>query len=40
MVEMENELCFVCVEDQAAGEWRVLQLFDGNLGDFEGVAEY
>ena len=31
MVEMENELCFVCVEDQVAGEWEVLQFFDRNL---------
>ena len=39
MVEMENKLCFVCVESLVAGEWKVPQLFDGSLSDFEGVAE-
>ena len=29
----------VCVEDQVARESKVLQLFDGNLSDFEGVAQ-
>ena len=36
---MQNELFFVYVEDQVAGELRVIQLFDGNLSDFEGVVE-
>ena len=39
MVEMENGRCSVCVEGLVAGEWKVLQLFDGSLSDFEGVAE-
>ena len=39
MMEMENKLCFVCVESLVAGEWKVPQLFDGSLSDFEGVAE-
>ena len=39
MVEVENEWCFVCVEGQVAGEWGVLQLFGGNVSDFEGVTE-
>ena len=39
MVEIENERCSVCVEGLMAGEWKVLQLFDGSLSDFEGVAE-
>ena len=39
MVEMENKLCFVCVESLVAGEWKVPQLFDGSLSDFEGVVE-
>ena len=37
MVKMENE-CFVCVEDQVAREWKVLQLFSRSLHNFEGVA--
>ena len=40
MVEMENELCFVCVENWVAGKWKVLQLFNGSLSDFEAVAEF
>ena len=39
MLEIKNELSFVCVEDWVEGEWKVLQLFDGSLSDFEGVAE-
>ena len=39
MVEMENECCSVCVEGPVAGEWKVLQLFDGSLSDFESIAE-
>ena len=39
MVEMENGQCSVCVEGLVAGEWKLLQLFDGTLSDFEGVVE-
>ena len=39
MVEMENGLCSVCVEGLVAGEWKALQLVDGSLSGFEGVAE-
>ena len=35
---VENE-CSVCAEGPVAGEWKVLQLFDGSLSDFEDVAE-
>ena len=38
MVEMENE-CSVCDEGLVAEEWKVLQLFDGSLSNFEGVVE-
>ena len=40
MVEMENKLCFACVENWVAGKWKVLQLFNGSLSDFEAVAEF
>ena len=39
MVEMENKLCFVCVEGLVAGKWNMLQLFDRSLSDSEGIAE-
>ena len=39
MVEMRNGCCSVCVEGLVAGEWIVLQLFDGSLKGFEGVVE-
>ena len=39
MVKMENGRCSVCVEGLVAGEWKVLELPDGNLSQFEGVAE-
>ena len=29
----------VCVEYQVTGESKVLQLFDGNLSDFESAAQ-
>ena len=38
-MEMENERCSVSVEGLVAGEWKVLQLFDGSLSDFEGDPE-
>ena len=40
MVEMENEQCSVCGEGLVAREQKVLQLFNGSLSDFEGIAEY
>ena len=39
MVEMGNEWCSVCVKGLVEGEWKVLQLFDQSLSNFEGVAE-
>ena len=38
--EMENGQCSVCVEGLMGGEWKVLQLVDGSLSNFESVADH
>ena len=38
--EMENGQCSVCVKGLMAGEWKVLQLVDGSLSNFESVADH
>ena len=39
MVEMENGLYLACIEVRVAGEWKVFELFNGSLTNFEDVEK-